>query len=78
MCIEILKKQSYYEVLSLSVDATETELKKAYRKLAIKLHPDKNHAPESGEAFKKVSAAYACLSEPDRRKHYDKYGEDLG
>jgi|TARA_B110000285_G_C14931965_1_gene517756 DnaJ homolog subfamily B member 12 len=78
LCLEILAKSDYYDVLNLSHEATETDFKKAYKKFAIKLHPDKNHAPESGEAFKKVSAAYACLSDPERKKVYDKYGEDLG
>ena len=46
--------------------------------MSLKLHPDKNHAPEAGEAFKKVSAAYACLSDPNKKAIYDRYGEDPG
>ena len=76
--MDILKKKDFYDVLNLTRDATELDFKKSYRKFAIKLHPDKNHAPESGEAFKKVALAYACLSDPERKKLYDKYGEDLG
>ena len=78
MCDDILLKTDYYDILNLSEEADENDIKKAYRKLAIKFHPDKNRAPESGEAFKKVSAAYACLSDPEKRKYYDKYGEEPG
>ena len=78
LCSENLGKSDYYDVLNLSRDADELDFKKAYKKFAIKLHPDKNHAPESGEAFKKVSTAYVTLSDPEKRELYDKYGEDLG
>ena len=53
-------------------------MKKAYKKLSIKVHPDKNHAPKADEAFKKVSAAYACLVDSKKRKHYDMTGEEPG
>ena len=53
-------------------------MKKAYRKLAIKLHPDKNKAPAASEAFKKVSAAYACLTDLKRKTIYDLTGEEIG
>eukprot|EP00356_Strombidium_inclinatum_P012475 CAMPEP_0170481602 /NCGR_PEP_ID=MMETSP0208-20121228/1983_1 /TAXON_ID=197538 /ORGANISM="Strombidium inclinatum, Strain S3" /LENGTH=345 /DNA_ID=CAMNT_0010754337 /DNA_START=14 /DNA_END=1057 /DNA_ORIENTATION=+ len=59
-------------------DAKEDEIKKAYKKLAIKFHPDKNHAPQAGEAFKKVSAAYACLTDSEKRRIYDVTGEEPG
>jgi DnaJ family protein B protein 12 len=58
--------------------ATEDELKKAYRKISLKLHPDKNRAPQASEAFKKVNAAYACLSDKEKRKIYDMTGSDPG
>ena len=76
--MDILEKTDLYDLLNVTKDATELDFKKAYRKFAIKLHPDKNHAPEAGEAFKKVSAAYACLSDPDKKAVYDRYGEDPG
>jgi DnaJ-class molecular chaperone len=52
-------------------NATEDDLKRSYKKLAIKFHPDKNHAPQASEAFKKVGAAYACLTDPEKRRYYD-------
>lgn len=51
--------------------AAEDDIKKAYKKHAIKLHPDKNRAPQANEAFKKVSAAYACLTDSQKRRVYD-------
>ncbi|XP_035273363.1 dnaJ homolog subfamily B member 14 [Anguilla anguilla] len=70
----VKKCKDYYEVLGVSKDANEEELKKAYRKLALKFHPDKNHAPGATEAFKKIGNAYAVLSNPEKRKQYDLTG----
>lgn len=55
-------------------DFTEDDLKKAYRKKVIKVHPDKNPAPQATDAFKKVSAAMACLSDATKRRQYDQAG----
>ncbi|XP_040274142.1 dnaJ homolog subfamily B member 14 [Bufo bufo] len=68
--------KTYYEALGVSKDAGEEDLKKAYRKLALKFHPDKNHAPGATEAFKKIGNAYAVLSNPEKRRQYDITGSD--
>ena len=68
-------KRDYYEVLGLSRSASKDEIKKAYRKLAMKYHPDKN--PDNGEAeehFKEVNEAYEVLSNDDKRRRYDQFG----
>jgi DnaJ family protein B protein 12 len=67
---------AHYRVLGVSQDATENDLKKAYRKMALKLHPDKNSAPHADEAFKAVGLAYATLSDTQKRSIYDRYGEE--
>jgi len=77
-CQQILSKKDYYDILGVPKNASEDDIKKAYKKLAIKFHPDKNHAPKAVEAFKKVSAAYACLTDKEKRKIYDLTGEEPG
>lgn len=68
--------KDYYKVLGVSKSATDDELKKAYRKLALKFHPDKNKAPEAEEKFKSIGEAYDVLSDPKKRQIYDQYGEE--
>ena len=65
----------YYETLGVKKDSSPQEIKKAYRKLAMKYHPDRNKGDkEAEEKFKKISEAYAVLSDPEKRKQYDTFG----
>ena len=70
-----MAKRDYYEVLEVSKGASQEEIKKAYRKLAIKYHPDKNpddHTAE--EKFKEAAEAYEVLSDQQKRQRYDQFG----
>jgi len=72
---EIVEKRDYYEVLGLGKDASEQEIKKAYRKMAMQYHPDKNQGDKSSEdKFKEISEAYEVLSDPQKRRTYDQFG----
>ncbi|CDW82351.1 UNKNOWN [Stylonychia lemnae] len=75
-CKEILSKSNYYEILGITKTAEENEIKKAYKKLALRFHPDKNRAPQATDAFKKVSSAFACINDPEKRKLYDEHGSE--
>ena len=78
-----MKKKTYYDVLNVSPSSTQTEIRKAYHKLAIQCHPDKvkddgddanaqgKEKEEKTELFKKISVAYTCLSDPSEREKYD-------
>ena len=69
------EKRDYYEVLGVSKTATEAEIKKAYRKLAMKYHPDYNPGDkEAEEKFKEINEAHEVLSDPEKRQRYDQYG----
>ncbi|XP_077460982.1 dnaJ homolog subfamily B member 14 [Stigmatopora argus] len=70
----IKRCKDYYKVLGVEKEAGDEDLKKAYRKLALKFHPDKNHAPGATDAFKKIGNAYAVLSNPTKRRQYDLTG----
>uniref|UniRef100_UPI0037E6FB87 dnaJ homolog subfamily B member 12b isoform X2 n=1 Tax=Semicossyphus pulcher TaxID=241346 RepID=UPI0037E6FB87 len=68
--------KDFYEILGVQADFSEDELKRSYRKLALKFHPDKNHAPGATEAFKAIGNAYAVLSNANKRRQYDQCGEE--
>src|SRR5947208_17089664 len=69
------KKRDFYEILGVNRDASEEDIKKAYRKLAMKHHPDRNPGnKESEESFKEAKEAYEILTDPDKRRAYDAYG----
>ncbi|KAB3543733.1 MAG: DnaJ domain-containing protein, partial [ANME-2 cluster archaeon] len=67
-------KKDYYEIIGVQKDADEKEIKKAYRKLAMQYHPDRNKEPEAEDKFKEISEAYGVLSDPEKRKQYDRFG----
>jgi len=68
--------KDYYKVLGVAKDASADDIKKAFRKLAMKYHPDRNQSPEAEAKFKEANEAYAVLSDPEKRKQYDMFGAD--
>lgn len=78
IALEVLSKErhAFYEVLRVQRSANDIEIKKSYRKLAIKLHPDKNPHPRASEAFKVINRAFEVLSDEEKRRLYDRLGRD--
>ena len=68
--------KDYYKVLGLARNATEEDVRKAYRKMALRFHPDKNKSAGAEEKFKEIAEAYEVLSDKRKRDIYDKYGEE--
>lgn len=68
--------KNFYEILGVQRNATDSEIKKAYKKLALKWHPDKNKSPGAEDKFKEISEAYDVLSDKEKREVFDKYGEE--
>jgi molecular chaperone DnaJ len=69
-------KKDYYEILGVPRNATKDEIKKAYRRLVLQYHPDRNKSPEAEEKFKEISEAYAVLMDDEKRRIYDMYGHE--
>ena len=70
------QERDYYEILRVSRDASEQEIRDAYHKLAMKWHPDRNKSPEAEQRFKEIAQAYAILKDPKKRAQYDSHGMD--
>jgi len=68
-----MQERDYYAILGISRDASKDEIKNAYRKLALRYHPDRNKSLTSGEKFKEISEAYAILSDDEKKEQYDQY-----
>ena len=68
---DVLQCKDYYQMLGITKQATEAELKKAYKKKCLKVHPDKNNSPQADEAFKRINQAMTCLSDAKKRRQYN-------
>ena len=71
-----VKFEDYYRILGVGRDAPQEEIKRAYRKLAQKYHPDRNKEPDAQERFAKIGEAYEVLKDPGKREKYDQLGKD--
>ncbi|XP_037578866.1 LOW QUALITY PROTEIN: dnaJ homolog subfamily B member 9-like [Dermacentor silvarum] len=74
LAVSAAEEEDYYKLLGVKRTATEREIKKAFRKLALKYHPDKNKEPGAEEKFKNIAQAYEVLSDAEKRKKYDQFG----
>ncbi|KAH0788266.1 dnaJ subfamily B member 14 [Histomonas meleagridis] len=74
-CERILRARTHYEVLQLEKTCTTEEVRRSYKRIALKVHPDRNKHPKATEAFQKISIAYETLSKQDKRAQYDRFGD---
>ena len=79
-CKTIIDKKDLYDVLGVQKNASEDEIRRSYKKMAVKFHPDKNNSNFSADAFKKISHAFSVLSNKEKKQRYDTFGtdEDVG
>lgn len=76
-CLSIKPQgKDFYKILGITHESNEDEIKKAYRKLALKFHPDKNSDPDAEDKFKEIAEAYEVLTDPQKRSVYDQFGEE--
>jgi DnaJ-class molecular chaperone len=76
LCYLVTAAQDFYKLLGISRDATVKEIKKAYRQKSLEFHPDKNKDEKAAEMFAQIARAYEVLSDEEKRKVYNRYGED--
>lgn len=76
LCYQVLTERDFYKILGVSRDASTKQIKKAYRSLAMKFHPDKNPDPDSQTKFHDINEAYEVLSDDEKREVYNRYGEE--
>ena len=69
-------KRDFYDILGIGRNATDEEIRRVFRKLAFKYHPDHNHGDGAEERFKEINEAYQVLSDPDKRAAYDRFGHE--
>uniref|UniRef100_A0A8C5M6N5 DnaJ homolog subfamily B member 9 n=1 Tax=Leptobrachium leishanense TaxID=445787 RepID=A0A8C5M6N5_9ANUR len=72
----ILAKKTYYDILGVPKNASERQIKKAFHKLAMRYHPDKNKSPDAEAKFREIAEAYETLSDENKRREYDQFGHD--
>lgn len=76
-CLSIKPQgKDFYKILGITPESNEDEIKKAYRKLALKFHPDKNSDADAEDRFKEIAEAYEVLNDPQKRSVYDQFGEE--
>ena len=75
-CEKIINNKDYYDILGITKTTKNDDIKKAYKKWAIKYHPDKNKSPKAKEAFKKIAISYQTLTDPKKSELFDKYGSE--
>ncbi|RYH31348.1 J domain-containing protein [archaeon] len=71
-----LADKDYYKILSVTRSSSAADIKRAYRKLSLKYHPDKNSAPDAAAKFAEIAQAYDVLSDPEKKQAYDRGGEE--